>query len=175
MPRTRLLFAILLAASACAGPAQDTASKPAVPAQPLIPEDPIERQTTTGTGYALVTAMMVNKDARSLIGMYFPGATLILPDTTVQNAPAIATHLASLAYTRSMSDFRRSSLVMSVLDDSTLADSGSYLMILKRTPRDSVLERGHYTAKWRARAGVGNWVILEDHIIPGPGRKTGAR
>jgi hypothetical protein len=30
-------------------------------------------------------------------------------------------------------------------------------------------------AKWRARPGVGNWVILEDQIIPGPGKKTGTR
>lgn len=175
MPRTRLLLAILLAGSACAGPAKDAASKPAAPAQPLISEDPVERQMAVGSGYSLATAMMINKDARSLISLYAPDATLILPDTTVQNAPAIAMRWVSLAQGRSMADFQRTSQAMTVLDDSTLADSGSYLMILKRTPKDSVLERGQYTTRWRARAGVGNWVMLEDHIIPGSGKKSGAK
>ena len=175
MQPTRLLLAFALAGVACGAPAKDTAAETAAPAQPLIPEDPVERRTTVGTGYALVTAMMVNNDARSIVALYIPDATLILPDSTVHNAPAIATRWVALAQAKAMADFQRSSVAMSVLDDSTLADSGSYLMILKRTPRDSVLERGLYTAKWRARPGVGNWVMPEDHIIPGPGKKTGAR
>ena len=175
MQPTRLLLAFALAGLACAAPAKDNTAETAAPAQPLIPEDPVERQTTVGTGYALVTAMMVNNDARSIIGLYVPDATLILPDTTVHNAPAIATRWVNLAQGKAMADFQRSSVAMSVLDDSTLADSGSYLMILRRSPKDSVLERGLYTAKWRARPGVGTWVILEDHIIPGPGKKTGAK
>ena len=175
MKPTRFLLAFALAGFACTTPARDTAAETAASAEPLIPEDQLQRQMAVGNGYALVTAMMVNGDARSIVAMYVPDAKLTLPDTTVHNAPSIATRWVSLAQGKSMADFQRSSLAMSILDDSTLADSGSYLMILRRSPRDSVLERGLYTAKWRARPGVGNWVILEDQIIPGAGKKTGAR
>jgi hypothetical protein len=175
MQPTRLLLAFALAGLACAAPAKDTAAKTAAPAQPLIPEDPVERRTTVGTGYALVTAMMVNNDARSIVALYVPDATLILPDTTVHNAPAIATRWVNLAQGKSMADFQRSSLAMSILDDSTLADSGSYVMVSRRSPTDSVMAPGVYRTRWRARPGIGNWVILEDQIIPGPGKKSGTR
>ena len=175
MQPTRLLLALVLAGSACAGPTKDTTAKTTAPAPPLIPTDRFQRQATVGGGYSLVTAMMVRADARSIVGMYAPDATLILPDTTVRNAPAIAAHWVTLAKGKSMNDFARSSLATTTLDDSTLADSGSYIMILKRTPKDSVIERGLYTSRWRARPGIGTWVMLEDHIIPAADRKKGAK
>ena len=113
----------------------------------MIPQDQFQRQAAVGGGYSLVTAMMINKDTRSIVSMYAPDAILVLPDSTVRNAPAIATHWVQLAQAKSMADFERTSLGIAIIDDSTLADSGSYLMILKRTARDSVLERGQYQAR----------------------------
>jgi ketosteroid isomerase-like protein len=165
----------VIASSACNAPAKDTTAKAATSALPLIPQDKSARQAAIGGGYSLVTAMMLNKDARAIAGMYATDAILFLPDSTVRNAPAIATRWVQLAQARSMADFERTSLGIAIIDDSTLADSGSYLMILKRTARDSVLERGQYQARWRARPGTGSWVILEDHIIPAAGKKKGAR
>lgn len=175
MRRLFLLLAALITSSACSAPVRDTTAKAAMPSLPLIPQDQFQRQAQVGGGYALVTAMMVNKDARSIVGMYAPDAILVLPDSTVRNAPAIAARLVQLAQATSMTDFQRSSLGMSVTDDSTLADSGSYLMTVKRTPKDSVIQRGRYHALWRARPGTGSWVMLEDHIIPDAGKKKGAR
>jgi len=175
MRRLFLFSVVLLAGSACTAPAKDTTAKAVATPRPLIPQDQMQRQSAVATGYALVTAMMVNKDGRSIVGMYAPDAILVLPDSTVRNAPAIATRWVQLAQAKAMADFQRSSLGMTVIDDSTLADSGLYLMILKRTPTDSVLERGRYQALWRARPNVGEWVILEDHIAPVAGKKKGAR
>ena len=171
---TRLLLAIVLAGSACATPSKDSAAKAAAASRPLIPADEFSRQSEVSTGYALVSAMMMNNDARSITGLYAPNAILVLPDSTVRGAPSIAEHWVKLAQNKSMEAFERSSLVMSILDDSTLADSGSYLMTLKRSPKDSVVERGNYQARWRARA-TGSWVMLEDHIIFGAGKKKVAR
>jgi ketosteroid isomerase-like protein len=175
MRRLSILFATLIASSACSPPAKDTAAKAAAPTVPLIPQDQFQRQAAVGTGYSLVSAMMVNNDARSIVGMYAPDAILVLPDSTVRNSPAIAARWVQLAQATSMADFQRSSLGMSVTDDSTLADSGSYLMTVKRTPKDSVIQRGRYHALWRARPGTGSWVMLEDRLIPDAGKKKGAR
>lgn len=175
MRRLFLLLAALITGSACNAPAKDTTAKAATPTVPLIPQDQFQRQAQVGGGYSLVTAMMVNRDARSIVGLYAPDAILVLPDSTVHNAPAIASRWVQLAQAMSMADFQRSSLGMSIIDDSTLADSGSYLMTVKRTPKDSVIQRGRYQARWRARAGTGSWVMLEDHIIPDASKKKGAR
>lgn len=176
MRRLFLFLATLITSSACSTPAKDTTAKAATTALPLIPQDQFQRQAAVGGGYALVTAMMVNQDARSIVGMYAPDAILVLPDSTVRNAPAIAARWVQLAQATSMADFQRSSLGMSVIDDSTLADSGSYLMTVKRTPKDSAIQRGRYQALWRARPGTGSWVMLEDRIIPAAaGKKKGAR
>lgn len=175
MRRLFILLVTLIASSACNAPAKDTSAKAATSALPLIPQDQFQRQAAVGGGYSLLTAMMINKDARSIAGMYAPDAILVLPDSTVRNAPAIATRWVQLAQATSLADFQRSSLGMSIIDDSTLADSGSYLMTVKRTPKDSVIQRGRYLARWRARPGTGSWMMLEDHIIPAAGKKKGAR
>jgi len=175
MRRPFILLVALIASSACNAPARDTTARAATSAVPLIPPDQGARQAAVGGGYSLVTAMMVNKDARAIAGMYATDAVLYLPDSAVHNAPAIAAHWVHLVQAKSMADFERTSLGIAIIDDSTLADSGAYLMILKRTAKDSVLERGQYRARWRARPGVGTWVMLEDHVIPAAGKKKGAR
>jgi hypothetical protein len=45
-------------------------------------------------------------------------------------------------------------------------------MTLRRSPRDSVLERGRYAATWRARTDFTKWVILEDYLKPDRLAKT---
>lgn len=146
----------------------------AVPKSKLIPADSTQRVIAVSQGYALATAMMVNQDGRSLGGLYAGDATLSLPDSTVKGVVAIIRQLTTLARTKSLADFQRTSKGMRLVDDSTLADSGTYVMILKRTPRDSVFERGRYATTWRARGGgPSSWVMTADRITPnaGKGRK----
>lgn len=168
------------AASASSAPALEPAvidTRPPAPAKAgtpeaarqqsnLIPADSTKRLTIVSQGYALATAMMINRDARMLTTLYNPDAQLVLPDTTVQGVVGVVRRWIDLAQSKSLADFQRSSKRMQVLDDSTLSDSGSYVMTLKRSPRDTVLEKGTYVTRWRARLDAGKWVMLEDRIIP---------
>ncbi len=166
-PQAPALEPAVIAAPAPALPTSAAAATSAAPKSPLIPAESLERLIAVGQGYSLVTATMINQDIRMLSGLYAPDAQLSLPDTAVRGVPAVAIKWAALAKAKSLYDFQRNSKGMRVLDDSTLADSGVYLMILKRTPKDSVLERGRYAATWRARSGgYGNWVMLNDRIVP---------
>jgi len=164
----------------------DTRPKPAAPgpnataASPnkgVIPDEPLKRTMTVGQGYALVTATMVNHDAVMLSQLYDPDATLTVPDSTFTPRNAVVRELIGMAQSKSLSEFQRTSLGTRIVDDSTLADSGSYLMVLKRSAKDSVIERGTYAAQWRARKDVTQWVILRDQITPakGAGAKKGRR
>ncbi|MHB0962405.1 MAG: hypothetical protein ACYC5V_04240 [Gemmatimonadaceae bacterium] len=139
---------------------------PGTPKPALIPEDPVQRMAPMSAGYSLATATMLNSDARMLGQLYAPNAVLRVPDTTVTGMPAVVRQLLSLARSKSLTEFQRSSKGMRILDDSTLLDSGTYVMVLKRSPKDSVLERGRYAATWRARTDVTQWVILEDYLKP---------
>jgi hypothetical protein len=154
-------------------PALDSA--PAKPKELLIPADALHRQLAVGQGYALATAMMINQDVRMLSGLYVPDATLSLPDTSIKGAIPIAQRWVILTKVRSLTEFERRTQGMRVLDDSTLADSGIYQMTLKRTPKDSVLERGRYATTWRVRAGTNGWKMLTDRIMPGAAKKKGLK
>lgn len=146
------------------------------PKSAIIPEDPVQRTTAVSAGYSLATATMINNDARMLGQLYAPNAVLRVPDSTVTGMPAVVRQLLSLARSKSLTEFQRRSLGMRVLDDSTLLDSGTYVMVLKRSPKDSALERGRYAATWRARTDVTQWVILEDYLKPDqPAKVKGAR
>lgn len=136
------------------------------PKSAIIPEDPVQRMTAVTAGYSLATATMINNDARMLGRIYAPNAVLRVPDSTVTGMPAVVRQLLSLARSKSLTEFTRRSLGMRILDDSTLMDSGTYIMVLKRSPKDSTLERGQYAATWRARTDVSQWVILEDYLNP---------
>jgi len=184
MKSVRLVFIAALAVAACGSPAKKDPNAPAlseaqksvatkaaetaaVPKSSLIPADSMQRVIAVSQGYALATAMMVNQDGRSLGGLYAGDATLSLPDTTVTGVVAIVRQLTALARTKSLAEFQRSSRGMRLVDDSTLADSGSYVMTLKRSPRDSVFERGRYATTWRARgASPSTWVMITDRIAP---------
>jgi hypothetical protein len=89
---------------------------------------------------------------------------------------AVVRQLLSLARSKSLADFQRRSVGTRILDDSTLLDSGTYVMVLRRSEKDSVLERGRYAATWRARTDVTQWVILEDVLKPDqPAKAKGAK
>jgi hypothetical protein len=150
-----------------------TSSSPAQAMQPLIPKDPSQRLVAMAQGYSLVAAMMVHQDVGSLVTMYEKGAALTVPETTITGSSEVAKYMSVLARRRSLSDFQRLSRGSRVVDDSTLIDSGTFVMTLKRNPADSVLERGNYTTTWRARGGstqgmtATQWTILDDRIGPG--------
>ncbi len=145
---------------------------PDAPKSAIIPADLVQRTTAVSAGYGLATATMINNDARMLGQLYAPNAVLRVPDTTVTGMPAVVRQLLSLARSKSLTEFQRSSQGMRILDDSTLLDSGTYVMVLKRSPKDSVLERGRYAATWRARTDVTQWVILEDYLKPDQSAKA---
>lgn len=145
---------------------------PGTPKSAIIPEDLAQRMTAVNAGYSLATATMINNDARMLGQIYAPNAVLRVPDSTVTGMPAVVRQLLSLARAKSLTEFQRRSLGMRILDDSTLLDSGTYVMVLKRSPKDSSLERGRYAATWRARSDVTQWVILEDYLKPDQPAKT---
>lgn len=141
----------------------------------LIPADSMQRVFTVATGYGLVAAMMVNQDGRMLSQLYVPTSVLHLPDSTITGNTGIVRRLLALAQAKSLQDFQRTSLGMRVLDDSTLADSGNYVMTLKRPQGTAVQEHGRYATTWRVRRDATKWVILEDRIAPtaAPKQKTG--
>jgi hypothetical protein len=157
-------------------PSTAVAAVPARKASSVIPSDSLQRVIILSQGYGLITAMMVLQDAPMLSQMYDPKATLTGPDSTVTGSSAVVRQLIALAKAKSLKEFQRTSRRIAILDDSTLADSGTYVMVLKRSPTDSSVERGSYAARWRARADAGKWVILEDYLRPGQATKAkGAR
>ena len=145
---------------------------PDAPKSAIIPEDLVQRMAPVSAGYSLATATMLMNDARVLGQLYAPNAVLRVPDSTVTGMPAVVRQLLSLARSKSLADFQRLSLGTRILDDSTLLDSGTYVMVLRRSPKDSVLERGRYAARWRARTDITKWVILEDYLKPDQPAKT---
>ena len=142
----------------------------------IIPDDQRQRIITVNQGYGLATATMINQDGRMLGQLYAPDAVLHVPDSTVTGVAAVVRSWLGFAHSKSLAEFQRISRGQRIIDDSTLADSGIYQMIFKRTARDSVIERGEYKATWRARQDVSKWVMLEDAIRPGTTpRKKGAK
>ncbi len=133
----------------------------------IIPSDPAQRMIPVSQGYSLAAATMVFQDAKMLGQLYHVGAVLRTPDSTVSGSTAVVRQLLTLARTKSLAEFERTSQGIRIIDDSTFVDSGTYVMVLTRSPKDSVRERGKYAAMWRARTDITKWVILEDHIQPG--------
>jgi hypothetical protein len=203
MRRLFLLVIAVLSITACGSPPAKEAAEPAVsdpkapanapaviavplnvptpvvpgtPGSRLIPTDPMQQRVAVSQGYGLIGAMMVFQDGRSLSQLYHADAILKTPDSTIAGNGAIVTHLLTLARNKSLSSFERTSRRITLLDDSTLTDSGSYRMVLRRSAADSVFERGAYATNWRARSDITKWVILEDHLAPGAAPKAkGAR
>lgn len=198
MHRINAVLAAFLVVAACGGPVKQDPKAPALepavidtrpaesastpqhqaPAKPkisIIPASADERMLAVLQGYAMVTATTVRQDGRMLGFMYHTNATLQTPDSTYSGVPAVVTALLAQARAKSLSDFQRQSKVTRIVDDSTLSDSGSYFMVLKRSPKDSTIEKGTYVAEWRARPKVTDWVILADHLFPSTPKKKSAK
>ena len=199
MHRPFMLTAVVTGFAACGAPASKTAdtpdlkapvNAPAVIAVPLtvpkpnvpesskpalIPADRMQRNVAVSQGYSLASATMVFQDGRMLSQLYHADAVLKTPENTIMGNGAIVAHLLTLARDKSLKGFDRTSQRIEVLDDSTLADSGSYVMVLKRSAADSVFERGRYATRWRARQDITKWVILEDQITPAGGRSKAGK
>jgi hypothetical protein len=84
---------------------------------------------------------------------------------------AIANGLANLGPAKSLRDFRRRSLVTRIVD-STVIDSGTYVILTKRPGADSLFERGRYATVWRIHAPPMNWLIMHDHLYRETQRKS---
>lgn len=116
--------------------------------------------------YAILGAAMVFGDRRMIASHYAPDAVFLTPDTTLTGSVAIANALAAQGPPRSLVEFNRTSIDVTIID-STVADSGTYKAIAKRAgARDSTIERGSYVATWRVHAPPLHWVITRDEIRP---------
>lgn len=127
------------------------------------PSTPKEMLQVLGSNYAILGLAIVSGDRRMIGATYAPDAELTTPDTTLHGAVAIAQSMGQMGPRNSLREFRRTPRATNV-QDSTVTDSGAYVILSKRAGADSLVERGTYATVWRARAGGKNWVILTDHI-----------
>lgn len=141
------------------------------PKPTVVPTDGTARQVAASQVYSLAAATMVFKDSKMLGQLYMPDATLMLPDSTARGLVAVVRAWSAFATTQSLSDFQRVSQGTRVVDDSTVADSGTYVMTFKRTPKDSVIQRGRYATTFRVRPGASGWLLLSERITPAKGSK----
>lgn len=196
MSRTFTILALFTVAAACGGKAKPDPKSPALepavvsipsdlperkldtsaakPKSTVIPEAPAAREAELRSSYSVMAAMIAHQDARMLMGLFAPDARLVMPDSTYSGSMTVARAYLSRIQTKTLAGFQRTSVGTRVLDDSTLADSGTFLMTFRRTAKDSTLERGIYATRWRVRPGVGTWVILEDMLNPASATKKKA-
>ena len=139
--------------------ASDTA-KPVIP--PVIADD--EAQQTLLRSYSLLAAALANDDARMAMSLYAPTAEFTTVDGTFKGKPEIAKAYGAFAAGHKLQDFQRSPRAIHVINaDSTVVDSGSYKIVLKRA--GAPVERGTYATVWRIHPPPLNWVMLKDHLM----------
>jgi hypothetical protein len=136
------------------------------PPRPILDEAQLSMKLAGN--YSLLAAAMVNGDARMVGTLYAPDADLSMPDGAWSGVANIANNLAALGKQKSLADFRRSSQ-RHLLVDSTVVDSGTFVITVKRTGADSLYERGNYATRWRIKAG-GDWVMEQD-VLKRAGKK----
>ena len=136
------------------------------PKPPLVPDDVVMR--SLAVQYSLLGAAVVLGDRRLVAREYAPDATLVTPDTSLKGYEAIANRLVRLGSSRSLRDFRRASTKFAIVD-STVVDSGAYVMISKRPGADSVFEKGSYATVWRIHPAPMTWSIISDHLFQSRG------
>ncbi|HVT39920.1 MAG TPA: nuclear transport factor 2 family protein [Gemmatimonadaceae bacterium] len=190
--RRRVVLPILcFLASACTAPRADrgaSAKDPNTPAVVQAPQvvlvgDTAKKDTAPSaaagmdgakrvlaSNFAVLGAAIAFGD-RQMIGANFaPDAEVVTPDTTYKGVVAIANALGRLGPAKSLRDFQRRSLVMKIVD-STVVDSGIYVVLTKRPRADSVFERGRYSTTWRIHPPPGEWLITHDRLYRDPARK----
>jgi ketosteroid isomerase-like protein len=190
--RHRLYLCFLsCAAGACSAPKADpraAAKDPGAPAvvqapQVIVPADTIgkprpqsaatlqdARRTVSGN-FAVLGAAITYGDLRMLATLFAPDAEVITPDTTYKGIPAIVNGFGRLAAGKSLLGFERTSLTAKMVD-STVFDSGVYVVKARRTGADSLLEKGRYATVWRIMPPPRDWVITRDHLYRDRGKKT---
>jgi len=178
--RLGMALCILCAAVSACGKqdARARAANPDTPAvvkvaPPILPGDTAKRRDTTvvsvetakatmSRNYAVLGAAISFGDQKMVAAQYAPTASLSTPDGTFNGKAAIVHELARL---RGLKDFTRMSFVTSIVD-STVSDSGKYVMVVKRAGADSSVERGAYAAIWRIHPEPLEWVMTQDHLYP---------
>lgn len=180
--RRMALPILLLAAAACgkqdARANADPNAPAVVKAPPVVLASDTEKKidtthnvpmmlakTTMTRNYAIL-GMAISRGDRQMIGLqYAPDAKLTTPAGTMTGANAIEHLYSGLT---GLKTFQRMSLVTKIVD-STIADSGMYVMVIKRAGvADSSVERGNYAAVWRVRAEPQEWFMTKDHLYPVP-------
>lgn len=136
------------------------------PPPPIVDEGQLVNRLAGN--YSLLAAAMVNGDARMVGTLYAPDAEMSMPDGAWSGVANIANNLAALGRQKSLADFQRRS-TRHMLVDSTVVDSGAFLITVKRTGADSVYERGSYATRWRIKPD-GNWVMEMD-VLKREGKK----
>lgn len=182
--RGMALSILCIFVSACSGsradsraPAKDPGA-PAVVQVPavVLPSDTIKKDSTPDArsaleaakrsiagDFAVLGAAIAFGDRRMIATTYAPDAEVITPEKTYTGSMAIASGLGRLGPSNSLAEFRRRSLAMRIVD-STVVDSGVYIVLTKRVGADSVFERGRYATTWRIHAPPLNWLITRDHF-----------
>jgi hypothetical protein len=130
-----------------------------------------DAQRSIATNFAILGAAIAFGDRRMIAANYDANADVITPDTTYKGSVAIANGFANLGPAKSLRDFRRRSLVTKIVD-STVVDSGAYVILSKRSGADSLFERGRYATVWRIHAPPMNWLIVHDRLYREPSRKS---
>ncbi len=106
-------------------------------------------------------------DQRMLGTIYAPDAVLQTPDSSYRGVAGVAAELIALARRTGMADFVRTSLVTVILKDSTVGDSGTYVITSKREgAAPKVVQRGRYGATWKVRPEGEDWLLVSDRLHP---------
>ena len=183
---------LCLLALACTAPKSDKGSSlrdpgaPAVVRAPpvVLPSDTMKRPSegsssvkldaarqTIATNYAVLGAAIAFGDRRMIGASYAPDAEVVTPDRQFRGLNAIVNGLASLGVGKSLKEFQRRSLVTTIVD-STVIDSGTYVMLIKRVGADTAFERGRYATTWRVVPPPHDWVIVSDHLFSAAAKTT---
>jgi hypothetical protein len=176
---------LCLAISACSKPDAKAAADPNAPAvvrapQPTLPGDIARKvdtaaavgmlmaKSTTARNYAILSMALARGDYQMVGLQYAPDATLTTPGGVTPGRDRIVRLLANL---RGLTLFHRVSIATKIVD-STVVDSGTYTMVIKKTAADSSVERGSYSAIWRIHPQPMEWVMTTDHLYPVPRKST---
>jgi hypothetical protein len=120
-------------------------------------------RTTLATNYSVLGAATVFGDRRMIASIYAPDAELSTPDSLYRGLAAIANALAALGPPKSLRSFDRMSRTLRIVD-STVIDSGTYVMVSARAGTKSVVDRGSYVSRWRIRPAPAAWVLTYDQL-----------
>ena len=177
-----MAFPVLcLAIAACGKPgARANAADPNTPAvvkapPVILPGDTVKKvattvvsmqtaKTTTARNYALLGAAISFGDQQMIGAQYAPNATLT---TAAGNTVGNAAIVHVFKELKGLKDFTRVSRVTTIAD-STVIDSGTYTIVLKRAGADSTVERGSYSSVWRIQPEPIEWFMSRDHLYSAP-------